>query len=468
MEINMKVFKFLLPLVAAWGLVAPAICAAFDRGDTVADELNDHDFQALRDFLNSKRTIPLEEKDCNLTISGDVRTEWRHRNEKENGKTLLGGRALGRDGLPYGRNDFDMEVNLRFDYVCDKAWAVTRIQFDNNAGIEDSGWPCCPRNENGDLTCCADCEKDHKEPKHFIGCGRFDPYGAHGSGTCDRLCLKDAYMGYNICCNGSTRFDVELGRHSNLYKVFESEVQFLSRMDGLLLKVASQWECVGDWYIQAAGFVVDERVNHFAYVGELGLSKICDTGLDFKYSFINWVKNGRNRCCVRNPAGFEFRNSQFTLGFDTTDMVCYKSRLFGAYLWNHAAKKCYWTNVHGKQNRAWYVGFEIGRVVVEGDWAVKVQYQDVGALSVPDFDMSGIGNGNVWNNSLTATGRGNTNFRGWRFDGLYAITDNLSINPVIEWSRTKDSNIGAWTRDGRRHKNHHKYSKVELEAIYAF
>ena len=54
--------------------------------------------------------------------------------------------------------------------------------------------------------------------------------------------------------------------------------------------------------------------------------------------------------------------------------------------------------------------------------------------------------------------RGNTNFIGYRFEFLYAITDNLSIDAIYEFSNEEDRRIG-----GRHH-----YNDFELEAIYAF
>jgi len=72
--------------------------------------------------------------------------------------------------------------------------------------------------------------------------------------------------------------------------------------------------------------------------------------------------------------------------------------------------------------------------------------------------MSGIGRGNVRNSTLTADGLGDTNFKGFRFEFLYALTNDISIDSIIEWSRALDKKIGG----------KHNYSKVELEAIYAF
>lgn len=434
----MKLFRYLLPMVVALGFASSAAYAHLDQdGSRFLEELNERDFDSLRDFINTKRTIDVAEKACNLTISGDVRTEWRHLNERQGGNELRGHRLTDPiSGLPISKNDFDIEFNLRFDYVCDRAWAVAHIQFDNSAGVDDNGQPC--RVEDGELICA-------------------DPEGYHGSGFCEDVCLKKAYMGYNICCDGASRFDVELGRR-NLYNAFDSKVQFLSRFDGILLTYSTCLECISDFYVKAAAFVVDERVNHFAYVAEVGFVNIYDSCIDFKYSFIDWRKNGINRCCATNPKGFKFLVSQWTLCYHfNPEMLCMPARVYGAFLLNHQGKLV--LDHHRARNIGWYVGFTIGEVVQEGDWSIDVQYQVVGAGVIPDNDVSGIGRGNTYKESVTScTGRGNTNFRGWRIEGLYAITDNLSLDSILEWSRQDDTSIG-----GRHH-----YSKFELEAIYAF
>ena len=74
------------------------------------EELNERDFDALRNFLKSKRVMDLTDKTCNLAISGDVRTEWRHLNETCKGQNMRGGNATNRAGLPISRNDFDIEA----------------------------------------------------------------------------------------------------------------------------------------------------------------------------------------------------------------------------------------------------------------------------------------------------------------------------------------------------------------------
>lgn len=446
----------------AAGLVSVVATYADEQdGSRFQEELNERDFDALREYLKSKRTLDIAEKACNLTISGDVRTEWRHMNEKCRGKKVRGGNSTNRAGLPISRNDFDIEANLRFDYVAERTWAVAHVQYDNSAGVDGNGHPCgkfVKEKKKNKKDCtkgkCQECKTES------LDCFA-DPKGWHGSGACDDLCLKKAYMGYNICVEGDSRFDVELGRRGNLYLVFDSKVQFLSRLDGVLLKYDSSWENVADWYVHAAGLLVDERVNQFAWVAEIGFLDICDTGFDFKYSFIDWQRHGKNRCFVHNPEGFKFMNSQFTLAYNLDpEYLSVPVTVYGAFIWNHDGHS-FTANCHrfkGK-NLAWYAGILIGKVRKEGDWAFEVIYQVVQARAVPDDDMAGIGRGNVLDDSFTSiTRRGNTNFRGWRLEGLYALTDNITLDSIIEWSKADDRRIGG----------SHNFSKFELEAIYAF
>lgn len=458
----MLFFRYLIMLVVSAGLIsAGSIFAAESRaqdGSRFAEELNERDFDALREFLKSKRIVDIE-KSCNLTISGDVRTEWRHLNETCRGEKLRGGNATNRAGLPISRNDFDIECNLRFDYVAERTWAVAHVQYDNSAGVDGNGHPCgkLVEKKKHKEKCKRKCRKCKADD---IDC-QVDPRGWHGSGACDDLCLKKAYMGYNVYVNGDSRFDVELGRRGNLYLVFDSKVQFLSRLDGVLLKYDSTWENVADWYVHAAGFVVDERVNQFAWIVETGLLDIMDSGFDFKYSFIDWEKHGKNRCFAHNPEGFKFRNSQFTLAYHLDPAyLCVPVKFYGAFIWNHDGQK-FWADCHrfNHKNLAWYAGVLVNEVHKEGDWAFEVIYQVVQARAIPDDDLAGIGRGNVLDDVFTSlTRRGNTNYRGWRLEGLYALTDNLTLDSIIEWSKAEDRHIG-----GR-----HGFSKFELEAIYAF
>lgn len=453
----MQFLRYLLPVVAILGLASTtAFALDADAESRVDRELNERDWDALREYLKNRRILESDDKEDNLIITGDVRTEWRNMVERQDGVNLRGGRNVNRNGVPISRNDFDIEFNLRFDYTCNRAWAVAHLQFDNSAGIDPADCEC---GESFEVL-----KKKHKK-------ALINPWNAGGSGHCDDLCLKRAYIGYNIYSDACTRFDVELGRRK-LYDIFDSKSQFLSRFDGLLFRVTGSWECVADWYWKLGGFLVDEKVNYFAWATEVGLLDIFDSGFDVKYSYIDWVKNGRNRCGTRSPLGTLFRVSQWTAYYHfNPDIIHQPAYIYGAFLYNHAAEKTILT-FHKKENIAWYAGFRIGDVDKEGDWAFEVMYQYVEAQAVPDFDVSGIDRGNVLDDCFTSAvfiptedggflvfpRRGNTNFKGWRFEGLYALTDNLMLNPQLEWDNPVDTDIG-----GR-----HYFSKFELEVIYAF
>lgn len=443
-----------------------APCLAFAQTDPQQDrtardmQLNNTDFEAVREFLKSRRYVEKSKEHPDLKITGDVRFEWRHMKEEAHGIQLRKGSFIDDEAvvyehefeipnLPISANDFDAEVNIRFDYATERTWAVAQVQWDESCGVDDN-----------DLACDE------------------DPRGFHGSGVCNKTCLRKAFVGYNIFDNACGRLDFEIGR-SSIYNAFDSRIQFDSRYDGILIYYENKAPYMDKWYWQFGSFVVDERVNQLAWLTEIGFMNIYETGLDFKYSFIDWQKHGLNRCRVRNPEGFRFLNSQFTVAYRTVaDWLCGKKiKLYGAFLINHDGHKARYSNFsrtilrHGvpvrvptfhtahDQNKGWYLGCLIGEVKKEGDWSLDICYQVVQAFAIPDGDVSGIGRGNVLDESVTGfNARGNTNFEGWRFEGLYAITDNFTLDTIIEFSKEYDKKIGGT----------HRYSKLELETIYAF
>lgn len=461
-------------------------------GSRFDQELNERDFEALKKYLNTKRQSPLEEKDDTLAISGDVRFEYRHMNEKLNGHILRGHHARHPErNFPISRNDFDCEFNLKFDYVMDRSWAVAHLQFDNPAGVDSQDRSCSE-----------------------------DPRGWFGSGRCDEICLRKAYMGYNFWMDPKSRFDIELGRRGNLYHVFDSRVQFLSRFDGVLLKWNGKFFDSKDIFVKLGGLSVDERVNHFAYIVELGALDIMGSGFDLKYSFIDWCGQVPNRCIKRkcdssnrvavgdtiinkdapdtkavaasaatgNPYGYASLNSGRSFDFAVSQWTIYyhldpcylgkPAKFFAAFLMNHKKKDFTVTAYSFDQketssdykcraNLAWYAGVAIGEVVKEGDWALELQYQYVQALAMPGQDTSGISNGNVLDYTYTQNTPvylnsppyiDNTNYKGWKLEGLYALTDNITLDTILERTTPVNEKIGG----------SHVYSKIEVEAIYAF
>ena len=503
----MKLVKYLIPLLIIAGFKATGVYAQFVGQETAFDrELNTRDDQPLREFVESKENIDVKEKASNLEIAGDVRFEWRSIREKgvvyffedDSGshystgqipppetsptpysefRALRGGDHVDARGLPISLNDFDVEFNLKFKYNYKKAWCFAHLQFDNPAGI---------RGRN-DCIVPAGFPVFNKEGSEVVGTfSRDSRWAIKGSGDAMSITLKRAYIGYNVYADGKHRFDIEVGRRK-LEDVFDSEIEFTSRFDGVLLKYASAIEDFSDWYIDAGAFVIDERVNHFGWVAEVGMIDIMDSGLDLRYNIIDWRKRGKNRCFVWNPTGTKFLNSQVTITYTIHPKFGSKQteipiEFYGGFLINHLAKKTIFTHWK-KKNLGWYAGIYIGNVHKEGDWSFDIEYIVVQAQAVSDTDVGSIGRGNILDENLIDIidesfpyassdssseptygivgifpRRGNANFVGYRTEFLYAITDNLSIDMVFEISNEEDRRIG-----GR-----HRYNDFEIEAIYAF
>jgi hypothetical protein len=64
----------------------------------------------------------------------------------------------------------------------------------------------------------------------------------------------------------------------------------------------------------------------------------------------------------------------------------------------------------------------------------------------------GLGQANAIN------AKGNANYKGWKIEGLYALTDDLSIDASFQYARACDKSIGGKLN----------YSRWKLAAIYAF
>lgn len=439
----MKLRKSLLMLVLLTaGAMHPSIYAA-DRGDVSFHdkELNEEHFRLLREYLDDRRQQKVAEKTegkgPRLAISGEVHVEWRHINEKLNGESLRGGDAKDCRCIRLGRNDFDIEFDLRFNYETERTWAAAHIQYDNSAGIEDVG--CCRaklRCEDGKAgnPCNAKGDGIKKHKNRF-----------HGSGSCDDLCLKRAYMGYNIFSDCGS-LDVELGRRS-LYDVFESEIEFLNRLDGIVFHYEAKNSWTDHWYIQWAGFLIDERVNHFGWGAEVAFFNICESQLDFKYSIIDWRKRGWNRCGEHNPRGTKYLDSQILLTYHLPKIWNMPAEVYGAGLYNHLAR-------HAQKGWGTYVGFTLGDAEKAGSWSVDIQYQAVMRDAIAWDDENGI----CVQNILEDCGIPEfptTAYQGFQIEFLYALTDDIVVDTIYEQ---------AWSLQHRRQT----YSKFEIEAVYAF
>lgn len=451
----MNLWKFLLPLAVGCFVASSSLSADEHDGESrFQQDLNDNDFEAVRDFVQKKRVSSLQDKISKLEIGGEVHFEWCYIHEKIRGINIRGHNGeyvfvedevmndeiyLVGERLPLSNNDFDVQFDLKLKYTNEDAWCAVHLRYDQSAGVDDNGLDCS-----------------------------IDPQGYHGSGSTDNLNLKQAFIGYTLYQCSDTMAFIELGRRGNLSKVFESELQFLSRLDGAFLRVQTVPEGVGDIYWQVAGFVVDERVNQFAWATEIGWLNIYDSGAQVRYSFIDWNKYGKNRCFTRDPIGFKFMISQIMVGYEWDNFYCGKTLyLTGGFLMNHNPAKYTYINGEkkhiGNRNLGWWAGWSLGDLSEgdtggEGDWSLNFVYAVIQAQAIPDNDVNVIGTGNALHQSFTANGRGNTNFRGWQANIVYGVTNNITLLALYECSVCDDKSING----------SHEYSRFKLEAVYGF
>jgi hypothetical protein len=517
MENKMSFYKKIFMLLVAIGLASTTVYAQEEDFDEHNRDLNERDLQALRDFLRERREQLGAEQQNPLKITGDVRMEYRYRSERFHGRELFGENRFTCEGLPISHNDFDIEANMRINYIGKRTWAEVHLQYDNSAGISDNDCCCdplmiheekenckeCRERHGSDSDICESCE-DARVAESFCTKDRF-----HGSGRGNELSLKRAYFGYTICESETTSLDVEIGRRK-LYDVFESDIQYLSRFDGVVLRYSSALENVFDWYVKGAAFVVDERVNHYAWGAEVAFQNIYNSNFDFKYSIVDWEKRGHNRCGNRNPVGFKYVNSQFLVDYNVDPKMFDRPvQIYGAIVVNHDAnqirhvqnrfcKECFEdtfdvelsssssdgsselvsgsgsessdTSYSGssysydgkkshKRHHAWdglggYCGIYIGRVKKKGDWSVELEYQYVQKNCIAFDDQSGITLNNEFEGCCDSP-LPTRDYQGVSLELLYAITDNFSIDTVLQTA----SSLG-----GARHR----YNELKIEAVYAY
>ncbi len=471
----MKLLKFLLPFALVTnGFSFLAAAGEDDAGFSSTISERERDIQAVEDYINSKRAVSIKEKGGDLRLSGDIRMEYTYAKCKTDGMVMRGydsknlypnkdylanieekkedwkkekkkatatAKSIRKAKLaykdaktklkaPYPTSEFEVEANLVLDYVADRCWGTMRLQMSNPAGLPE-----------------VDRKALVTDSRNML----------FGSGSAKNLSLRKAYMGYNVWEQGTSRFDIEIGRRK-LYDAFDSQIQFYSMFDGILAKFSSSYEGITDFYAKVAGFVIDQNVNHWGRVGEIGFMNIADSGLDLKYSLIDWSKCKRNRYGKKDPMGAKFLNSQITATYNVSpDLVRLKTQLYGAFLVNHKAKK--WKKCDEKANKAYYLGFRLGDVVRKGDYAFDVAYQWVQAQAISERDIYTMGRDNPTSASFYNHRWGGwANYKGFKIDAFYAITDNWTVNAYVQDVHQQSKKIGG---------KHHSY-QFSIASIFAF
>lgn len=396
--------------------------ALFLTSSLAAAEVSNEDIEALRDWINTKRMITVKELGGQLSISGDIHAEMQSANEVKNGVQQRGPGT----GTPY--QVYDVELNLNIDYRTENTWAAGRIKFDNDAGIINSNF---------------------------------------GSGVNNKIKVDRAYFGYRILDEDRHTIEIELGRRPAINNIFESRLEYSANFDGINFKDTYALEKVGDVYYQLGMFLVSEKKDQAAYVGELGILNIGKTGFYTKYSLIDWD----TKHLTRIPQQMYFVISQLVLGYKFIPTKLDKIvMLYSGALCNHRARPMAISD-NKRANWGGYAGFSIGQLKLAGDWSLDANYQVAQAQCVPDFDMSGIGLGNTSDNgfyynivdgelvpSTPSTADGNGNFRGFEVTLQYLWTNNLNIFQQWKQSITLDNDIGPFRR----------YKQYEIDIVYLF
>jgi len=447
-----RIISSVLCMTFPWAASLHAQSADVDFGEKSDPDSKDMD--ALRRWLRDKRLVTMKEIGGDFSISGEVRTEFQAANEKRDGIQQRGNPNLA-PNFPGAKPMYawDVEVNLMLDYRTDRTWAAIKLEFDDDMGQR--------------------------------------------SGKVNNIRLEKAYLGGRIVPGDTFIVDAELGRRY-LFNVFDSKVEFSSIYDGVLFRFNKAFESVGSYYFNGGAFLIDDLTNHYGWVGEMGALGIANTGLNMKYSCIDWYRPG-GEDEVGNTAyetaltnqRYRFLVSQLTAYYQFYPQWIGKKliKIYTAGLMNHLAigSKIVEQHPEGdqavstpvqiiptggrKQNLAWYAGVSIGVVKKQGDWAIDANYQWVQAQAIPDFDVLGIGRGNtakvgLYTQSSDGSGGattqqtavGNCNYYGFEIEGLYAITDKLVVQQNFKYSNTLNKQIGP----------NETYRQYEMEFIYAF
>lgn len=414
-------------LIAAVDNLGPTASGFQSEGQFGPEDEDVVDPRVLRDFVESKGLIQCRQKEGNLTIAGDVRARWIVTGEK------LGGVKQRGTGTEVALNRFKSEINLYLDYVAPRTWVSTKLKFVNFDGLD--------------------------------------------GGTSTRTDMERAFIGYDIYNQGETDFYIEIGR-SNLDYMFESKVMYGSIFDGIHLFYTQEWPCVGTFTIHGGPFIIDSFTNHYAWVIETFVTDWAGTGLSFKYSIVDWKRRAptlnygnladSGEDLIRDNPRYNFIISQMMFGYEKKiDFLgCKTLFLYAAVLTNHDARRRPQTRGR-KLNGAWYAGFTLGKLCKACDWSIDLSYQWVQAQAVPEFDLNGIGHGNAENGLLSDSILMNfapedvrlfTNFKGWDFNILYAMTDALSLRAKAQYSKPVTKWLGG----------DYRYKCFEMSVIYAF
>ncbi len=392
----------------------------------------------LKDLPPPPQATTLSGLKGTFKIEGDIRLKYKGEALRDGNTRLLG------TGTDFPNKAFKNEVNIYLYYQARRTIGQARLKFDNTMGN--------------------------------IG------------GTTNKLSLSKAFMGQEIFRCSDLSIKAGLGRRP-LSEMLDSDVAYDARMDGGYLRFTTYTWNFCDLALDLLASIVDLNTNQMAYFGQLSFDHIMDTGIYFNYSVGDWYRKATTR--ITNGSGTpstfngiselsnnpqnQYLTSQFLLGYVMGPWrFNLPFKVYGAFLVNHKARAQSFLN-NKKENTAFYLGTTLGTGKKPGGFSIDYSYQFVRAQSVHQLDSSGIGLGNIRDNSLygplvndltgtsiatitPANANGNTNFRGWQAGFLYTFTKQCSGRLIYKTATPANKKIGP-----DRH-----YKKFETQLIYAF
>ena len=156
--------RFIFIFLTSLFVMSPGLIFSQTPDVDFAEKSETEDMDALRRWLKDKRLVSVKEIGGDLSLSGEVRTEFQMASEKRNGVKQRGHNAA--TSTP--TRVYDVEFNLMLDYRTNRTWASVKLKFDNDMGTQ--------------------------------------------SGTMNKISLDRAYLGGRVIAGDTFTWDIELGR----------------------------------------------------------------------------------------------------------------------------------------------------------------------------------------------------------------------------------------------------------------
>lgn len=344
---------------------------------------------------------------ANFDVAFQINTGWKYTHDLMNSVSLVGFSA----GRP--SNSYFANLTVDYDYSFGRFSLVARTSFRNSGGL----------------------------------------FG----GTARNFELERGYISWRITVRGPFSSRLDAGRRS-LTKIYNSQMQFTGRADGLTFINSYLWDKVFDARV-TGGIYIFSVPRGFGLL-RAGLFNIADLGFYFDFAYSYW---GDNRPPgATNNINIKYNLTQYLVGWDYKPKWLNKDiKVFGALIKNVGATANFLTN-GSKESMAGYVGLQLGSAKKQGNYSFQFMLQTCALQAIPPWDMDGIGIGRAPVTVFTATNianaNTNTNFKGWEGAALYAVTDQLTLTMKLQRSVTRNQAIG-------QPKN---FTTYKLETQYIF